>query len=337
MTADLPFEQIRRLDIGQTPKGAVKYYWLHIINNGIGEPVRVPIIVARGRHDGPVLGITAAIHGNELNGIPVIQRLFRELDMAALHGTIVGVLVMNVPGLLLEQRKFTDGTDLNRIAPGNQHGSVSEVYIYRIIERVLRHFNYLVDLHTASFGRINSWYIRADMSTAATARMARLQNPEIILHNRPNDGTFRGEASNLGIHAITLELRDPHVFQFDVIADALVGIRNILYDLGMLEGEIVCPANHTILCENSYWLYTDEGGILEVLPSVGSLVKQGQLLAEVRTIFGLLSKQFFAPDDGIVIGKSVNPINQTGSRILHLGINPREIPCVVEDDQQVFF
>ena len=337
MIGELPFEQIRRLDIGQTPKCSVKHYWLHIINNGIGEPVRVPIMVARGRYDGPTLGITAAIHGNELNGIPVIQRLFRELDIEHLHGTLVGVLVMNVPGLLLEQRKFNDGTDLNRIAPGNSHGSVSEVYIYRIIDRVLRQFNYLIDLHTASFGRVNSWYIRADMSVLETSRMARLQNPEIILHNPPNDGTFRGAANHLGIHAITLELRDPHVFQFDVIEDALVGIRNIMYDLQMLEGEILCPISQITLCERSYWMYTDEGGILEVFPQIGEYVKQGSLIAEVRTIFGKLNKKYYAPDDGVVIGKSINPINQTGSRIIHLGINPRDIRCVTEEGPQVFF
>ncbi|MCB0571247.1 MAG: succinylglutamate desuccinylase/aspartoacylase family protein [Phaeodactylibacter sp.] len=327
----ISIEQIRHLDIGQAPKGTIKYFWLHIINNGIGEPVRVPIIIARGRHDGPIMGITAAIHGNELNGIPVIQRLFRELDPEHLHGTLVGVLVVNVPGLLLEQRKFNDGTDLNRIAPGNNHGSVSEVYIYRIIDRVLRQFDYLIDLHTASFGRVNSWYVRADMSIAETSRMARLQNPEIILHNPPNDGTFRGAASHLGIHAITLELRDPHIFQFDIIEDALVGIRNVMYDLNMLEGEIFCPISTITLCDRSYWIYTDEGGILDVMPKVREMVQKDNLIAEVRTIFGKLSKQYFAPEDGVIIGKSINPINQTGSRILHLGINPREISWINEN------
>ena len=185
------------LNVSHTPKGTVRHYWLHIINNGIGEPVRLPVIVARGKKDGPTLGLTAAIHGNELNGIPVIQQLFRELDVEQLRGTVIGGLVMNVPGLLLEQRKFNDGADLNRIAPGNKEGNLSEVYIYRVIEKILKPLNYLVDLHTASFGRINSWYIRADMSTPETARMARLQNPDIILHNPPNDGTFRGAASNL--------------------------------------------------------------------------------------------------------------------------------------------
>ena len=332
-----PVEQKLELNINHTPKGAVRHYWLHIINNGIGEPVRLPVIVARGKKEGPTLGLTAAIHGNELNGIPVIQQLFRELDVEQLRGTVIGGLVMNVPGLLLEQRKFNDGTDLNRIAPGNKEGNLSEVYIYRVIEKILNPLNFLVDLHTASFGRVNSWYIRADMSSPETARMARLQNPDIILHNLPNDGTFRGAASNLGIHAITLELRDPHVFQSGVIEDALVGIRNILYDLDMLDGEILCPAVSTTLCERSYWIYTDEGGILEVLPKVRDLVKKGEAIAKVRTIFGKTSKEYYAPDDGVVIGKSVSPINQTGSRILHLGINPRQIPCITDDEREVYF
>ncbi|MCB0577712.1 MAG: succinylglutamate desuccinylase/aspartoacylase family protein, partial [Phaeodactylibacter sp.] len=275
--------------------------------------------------------------GNELNGIPVIQRLFRELDVEHLRGTVVGGLVMNVPGLLLEQRKFNDGTDLNRIAPGNEAGSLSEVYIYRVIDRILKPMNYLIDLHTASFGRVNSWYIRADMSTPETARMARLQNPDLILHNPPGDGTFRGAANGLGIHAITLELRDPHVFQSGVIEDALLGIRNVLCDLDMLDGEILCPTAHTTLCERSYWMYTDEGGILEVLPKVREIVPKGARIAVVRNIFGKVSREYFAPDDGIVIGKSISPINQTGSRILHLGINPRQIPCVTDDERDVYF
>lgn len=322
---EIPFEQTHQLDLSRIPRGESRHFWLHIINNGIGAPIKLPIIVARGAKDGPVLGLTAAIHGNELNGIPVLQRLFREIDPKQLRGTLVGGLVMNVPGLLLQQRKFNDGFDLNRIAPGQADGKVSQVYIYRIIEQLLRHFDYLIDLHTASRGRINSWYIRADMDTPATARMARLQNPDIILHNPPNDGTFRGAANDLGIHAITLELQDPHVFQNAVIKDGLQGIRNVLYDLGMIAGTPKIEVDQTTLCPNSYWIYTDEGGILEVIPDLRELVGKGQIIARVRDVFGRVVKTYEAPEPGIVIGKSVSPVNQTGSRILHLGLSPSKI------------
>lgn len=321
--------EIQRLNIKDTPRGTIRSYWLHLVNNGIGEPIRLPILVARGGQDGPVLGLTAAIHGNELNGIPVVQKLFEELDVEKLHGTVVGCLVTNVPGVLLDQRKFNDDTDLNRIAPGKANGDTSQLYMARLIERLMVPFQYHIDLHTASFGRINSYYVRTDMESDITARMARLQNSDIILNNTPLDGTFRGAATGLGIHSITLELKDPNLFQSDVIKDALVGVKNILFDLKMLEGTPVGPSEKTVLCDSSYWIYTDEGGILKVLPKIKQYVKQGEKIAEVRTIFGKVVKEYFAPEDGIVIGKSVNPINQSGSRILHLGLRPKELSGII--------
>lgn len=325
-----PAQHIRFLEVEQTPPGTIRRYWLHIANNGIGEPIRIPILVARGAHPGPVFGVTAAVHGNELNGIPVIQQLFGALDPATLRGTIVGVLAMNVPGVLRRERKFNDGEDLNRIAPGKPNGSDSQIYTYRLIDRIVSRLDYLIDLHTASNGRVNSFYVRADMSDPIASRMARLQSPQIIVHNPPDDKTIRGAAAVRGIPAITVELRDPNRFQKSVVEDGLEGVRNVLYDLKMIDGTPVCPLDETMLCEGSYWLYTDEGGLLETIPLVAQMVEKGEVVARVRTIFGEVTKEYTAPEDGIVVGRSVDPINQTGSRILHLGKRPRALPCVVE-------
>ncbi|MCA9538690.1 MAG: succinylglutamate desuccinylase/aspartoacylase family protein [Myxococcales bacterium] len=328
---DTSQRHIRFFDVGETNAGSISQNWLHVINNGIGEAIRLPVLVARGRHDGPVLGLTAAVHGNEINGIPIIQRLIRELDLEELRGAVVGVLAVNVPGLLLNQRVFNDGTDLNHVAPGKPDGNVSQVYVHRVLERIVRKFDFLIDLHTASFGRVNSFYVRADMAHEHTSRLARLQMPDIIVHNPPNDYTLRGAAAQLGIPAITAELRDPNIFQQDVIETAVTGLRNVLYDLGMLEGSVLCPIVDTVLCSGSYWLYTDEGGILEVRPEVTQMVKQFETIAEVFTVFGRPVREYRAPEDAIVIGRSVYPINQTGSRIVHLGKNPRQIPCIATD------
>jgi uncharacterized protein len=327
---DTAGEHVHHLDLGHTPRGTVGRYWLHLVNNRIGEPIRVPIVVVRGRHDGPVFGLTAAIHGNELNGISVIQELVSQIDVESLHGTVVGALVLNVPGLMREQREFDDGRDLNRLAPGRADGNTSEVYMHRIIERIIKTFEVHIDLHTASFGRLNSHYVRADMKDERTSRLARLQNPQIIVHNPANDTTLRGAADALGIASVTVELRDPHVIQRSVVGDGLLGIRNAMIDLSMVEGSILCPVEQTIVCPRSRWLYTDEGGILSVFPQVADRVAEGELVAEVRTIFGDVTKRYHAPADGVVVGRSVNPLNQTGSRIIHLGLEPESVPCVVE-------
>lgn len=311
---------IKELNVKLAAKGEISRYWLQIATDGMGVPIHIPIIVARGKKEGKILGLTAAIHGNELNGIPVVQRLFKELNVGELQGIIIGVPAINIPSLLRKKRRFIDGTDLNHIMPGKPDGNVSEVYAWRIVNRIIKEFDYLIDLHTASNGRVNSYYIRADMDDEKVHKMALLQNAQIIVHNPPSDGTLRGTADEMGIPAITLEVGNPNTFQKGLIRDGLTGIHNLLGYLGMTESEVEEYDEETILCKTSYWIYTDTGGIMTVYPNVTDFVKKGEVVATMRNIFGDLVKEYLAPEDGVVIGKSVSPINQTGGRILHLGI-----------------
>ena len=311
---------IDKIDIQVTPKGEIRHYWLKLISNGFGFPIHVPVMVARGIGDGPILGVTAAVHGNELNGISVIQRLFNEVDAMELRGTIVGIPVVNIPAFIRKKRRFNDGVDLNHIMPGKKDGNVSQVYAYRFVDRILKTFDFLLDLHTASTGRINSYYIRADMDQPIVRKMALLQNADIIVHNPPSDGTLRGAADDLNIPAITLEVGNPSTFQKRLIRSGVDGVHNVLCHLDMVDDEIVEIDRNTVICQSSKWIYTDTGGLLTVNAELRQLLKKGEKIAELRNVFGKKIKEYYAPEDGIVIGKSVSPVNQTGGRILHLGI-----------------
>ncbi len=315
---DIPI--IEQIDITKTPKGEIKYYWLKLISDGFGVPINVPVMVARGVGDGPVLGVTAAVHGNELNGISVIQRLFNEVDPTELRGTIVGIPVVNIPAFIRKKRRFNDGVDLNHIMPGKEDGNVSQVYAYRFMERVVKHVDYLLDLHTASTGRINSYYIRADMDQPIVKKLALLQNADIIVHNPPSDGTLRGAADDLNIPAITLEVGNPSTFQKRLIRSGVDGVHNVLCHLDMVDDEIAELDKETVICKSSKWIYTDTGGLLTINVDLRQIVEKGEKIAELRNVFGTRIKEYFAPEDGIVIGKSISPVNQTGGRILHLGI-----------------
>jgi predicted deacylase len=287
--------------------------------DALGQAIAAPVLVARARKSGPTVGITAAVHGNELNGISVIHRLFENIGARLKAGSVVGVVVANVPGLHGQQREFSDGVDLNDIFPGNARGNVSEIYAHRLLNRIVGRFDYLLDLHTASFGRLNSLYVRADMTNPWAARMAYLQNPQIILHNPPSDGTLRGAAMEMGIPAITVEIADPHRFQPKYIRSTLTGVSAVLADLGVFKKKVVKVGPSPLLCDRSYWMYTDRGGLLEVQPPLASMVHAGEVIARVRDAFGDVRAEYEAPEDGVVIGKSVNPVGQTGARILHLG------------------
>jgi predicted deacylase len=320
LAIDEKAEVIHDLKVEQAPRGEITCYWLQIVRDGMGVPIRIPVIVARGKKDGKVLGLTAAVHGNELNGIPVVQRVFKQINIDELEGTIVGVPVVNVPSLVRKQRRFIDGTDLNHIMPGKPNGTVSQVYAWRIVNRLVKEFDYLIDLHTASNGRVNSYYIRADMDNEVVRQMALLQNPQIVVHNPPSDGTLRGTADEMGIPAITLEVGNPNLFQKGLIRDGLTGIHNVLDYLGMIKGVVEEADEEIVICKSSYWIYADTGGIMTVHPKVTDRIKKGEVIATMRSVFGDLIKEYIAPEDGIVIGKSVNPITQTGGRILHVGI-----------------
>jgi len=311
---------INKFNLDDTPKGSIKFFWLKIVSDGFGCPISIPLMVARGKEDGPTLGLTAAVHGNELNGIPVIQRLFTEVDLNELRGTIIGIPAVNVPSFMRKKRRFNDGVDLNHIMPGKADGNVSQVYAYNFVDKIVKHFDFLIDLHTASFGRINSYYVRADMDQEATKELAILQNADIIVHNPPSDGTLRGAADELGIPAITVEVGNPSIYQKRLIRSGIVGIHNALCHLNMIDDEIEENDKETVICHHSYWLYTDSGGLLNIHAKLLDKLEKGQDIGIIRDIFGRKIKDYHAPQAGIVVGKSISPVNQSGGRILHLGI-----------------
>ena len=283
MKMDKEIKVINELNLEKVPTNSITRYWLELVEDGMGVPIKIPVIVAKGQETGKVVGLTAAVHGNELNGIPVIQRLFNEIEISELQGTVVGIPVLNTPSYLRKKRRFLDGVDLNHIMPGKENGTVSQVYAWRVVNKVIKNFNYLLDLHTASNGRVNSYYIRADMSDQTVRKMALLQNAQIIVHNPPSDGTLRGTADELGIPAITLEVGNPNLFQKGMIRDGLTGIHNLLGHIGITDCEVEEISDETVICQSSYWIYCDTGGLLTVHPSVTEIIEEGDKICLLYT------------------------------------------------------
>jgi predicted deacylase len=316
---DAPRE-VERLDLDELARGETHHLSLALVEDAAARVVRIPLLVAHGAAPGPVVGLTAALHGNELNGIRTIHRLFTRVEPQELSGTVVAVAVVNMPGFLSHRREYNDGRDLNRLMPGRADGTESQVYAHRFLDRVARHFEYLIDLHTASFGRINSLYVRVDMKSARSAQLARWLGAEIIVHNAGRDGTLRAAAAERGIPAVTVEIGDPQVLEQRKIRASRIGLRDVLENLGMLAPDSESAPGNSVECEGSYWLYTDAGGILEVIVKPTERVQAGQLVARLHDPWGRLLRRYFAPEDGIVVGCSTNPVAHTGARILHLGI-----------------
>lgn len=320
------------LILDEFENGDVHRIHLHLTDNSLGTPWRLPLIVIKGVEDGPVVGITAALHGNELNGISTIFKLIEEIDPTKLKGSLVLAPICNIPGYLNKRRHFSDSVDLNRIMPGKPKGKTSDLYAHYFTSKVISKFNYLLDLHTASYGRVNSLYIRADLENEETRTLAYLQNPQIIVQKYDEEGTLRGWANDNGIPSITIEIGNPSAFQHSLIDETLDGILNTLTHLEMIDGEVKdMVSNEAIVCDQSYWIYSKKGGIVDVLPKLADTVKKGDVIANVYDVFGQIREEVLADKNGVVIGKNINPNCDAGARILHLGVNiiepdPENIP-----------
>ena len=309
------------LRISSLKKGEVHRVQIHLSDNALGVPWRVPLIIIRGVEKGPTVGLTAALHGDELNGISTIYKLIEEINPKKLKGTIVMVPISNVPGYLMNQRLFSDNVDLNRIMPGNPEGNTSQLYAHYFITKIVSKFNYLLDLHTASHGRVNSLYIRADIENEETRTLAYLQNPQIIVKKFDVEGTLRSWANDNGIPAITIEIGNPNAFQHKLVDETLEGILNTLRFLEMIDGEIKDMVTDAYVCDHSYWIYSNRGGIVDVLPRLADEVKAGDVIAKVYDVFGQVKEEIKANRSGVVIGKNVRPNCDAGTRIVHLGVN----------------
>lgn len=324
--------QVEGLDLAHLGPGRHEC-WLHLVDSALGAPERLPLLVIRGHRPGPVVGLTAAVHGDEVNGIAVIHELMRKLDPEKLRGTVAALPVVNLPAFRRHDRLTPQGQDLNHNFPGVADGNDVQVYAYRLMTRFVAHLDVLIDLHTASRGRANCLYIRADMLQEDTARMAYLQRPQIILHNPANDQTLRGAAVERGVPAITVEVGNPSRFQREYIRRSVAGIRAVLAQRRMLPRRQMSFGPPPLICSESKWLYTDCGGLLTVFPDVTTTVREGEVIAEIVDPFGQRLRTFTAPFEGVVIGRAVDPVAHTGARILHLGrLADDHVPYVRRDE-----
>ncbi|MCB9554806.1 MAG: succinylglutamate desuccinylase/aspartoacylase family protein [Deltaproteobacteria bacterium] len=305
------------------PSGELSRRWVKLAEDPLGNPIGVPVLAIRGASAGKTLCVTAALHGNEVNGVRVVQQLLTAIAPQAVRGTLIGVPVVDVVALERHQRRFIDHEDLNRLFPGDPRGNRSKRFVALLFERLLRRCDAIVDLHSASFGRINSLYVRADLKQPQLARLAASVGADIILHSPPvgpGAHTLRAEAKRRKMTALTIELGDPQVFQPKIIARGVAATLRIANQLGLIATAPPWNGPKAIICRRSFWIYTDGGGFLELQTSLGQRVARGQRIATQFDAFGRQTRSYFAPQAGVVIGQSSNPVNMSGGRIIHLGI-----------------
>lgn len=302
-----------------------------------GVPVSTPVLVVNGAFPGPTLCLTAAVHGDELNGIEIVRRVLHEIDPQKLSGAVIGVPIVNVQGFRRGSRYLPDRRDLNRYFPGNSNGSAAARIAHSLITNIIVHCDALVDLHTGSFERANLPQIRADLRNRDVVTLTLGFGSMVVLHSEPIIGTLRHASTLAGIPAVTVEAGGPSQLELAEVKQGVKGIKILLTTLGMVK-KIRLWADPEPVYYRSSWVRVNNGGILLSDVSLGSTVRKGDLLGTITDPMNNARTELRSPYAGRIIGMARNQVVMPGFAAFHVGIQTDRVgietdPVTVEEPE----
>lgn len=296
----------------------------------VGADLSVPVWVSNGAKRGPVLCLTAAIHGDELNGIEVVRRIVHSIAPERLSGVLIGVPIVNMAGFSRGSRYLPDRRDLNRFFPGNPNGSAASRIAYSFFHDVISHCGALVDFHTGSLDRANLPQVRGDLRIPAVVELTRGFGNTTVLHSPGAPGMLRTAAAEIGIPAVTFELGAPIRLQPEEIEHGVKAIETLLDRRGMINQLRVWKGPQPVYYD-SRWIRVAASGMLFTEVELGQAVAKGQRLGRVVDPLEEGEEvEIRAPFAGRVLGKALNQIVLPGFAAFHIGVATSEARAVQE-------
>ena len=282
-----------------------------------GATESLPVKVINGRSAGPNIWLSAAIHGDELNGIQIIRRVIKELDAKNLRGAVIAVPIVNPLGFIIQSRYLPDRRDLNRSFPGSRRGSTASRLAYLFMDQVVGQCTVGIDLHTATNHRKNLPQIRANLDDPTTLRLARAFGAPVSIHARLRDGSLRQAAVERGKTMLLYEAGQAHRFDDDAIETGVAGVLRTLRAMGMIDARLP-RVRPTRLIRRTRWVRARRGGIAELEVDLGEHVTTGQTVASISDAFGTRPTQVRASETGWVIAESLRPLVNSGDGLVHI-------------------
>ncbi|MFI4898200.1 MAG: succinylglutamate desuccinylase/aspartoacylase family protein [Phycisphaerales bacterium JB059] len=290
---------------------------LHLSTSSSGVEIRIPVFVWRGREPGPRVFVSAAVHGDEINGAGAIREIIVSRPFEVVRGDLLLVPVVNIMGFDQHARYMPDRRDLNRSFPGSAGGSMASRTARAVFDAIVGPCDYGIDLHTAAVRRTNFPNVRADMENPVLANLARAFGTELIVSGKGPVGSLRRSACDAGKPPLILEAGEVWKVEPAVVEYAVRGIKNCLVHLGMVEGEVKRPA-YQIVVDTTKWLRAEHGGFLQFHVAPGDIVEAGEALATNTSLTGERHNVIEAPRDGVVLGMTTLPSVAPGDPVCHL-------------------
>jgi len=282
--------------------------------------IEIPIIIERAKIPGPTILITAAIHGDEINGVEIVRQLIARKINKPKKGTIICIPILNIFGFLNSHRAFPDGRDLNRSFPGTRRGSLASRVAYHFTNEILPHADYCLDFHTGGASRFNAAQIRIKPGDKNLLALAKVFNAPFTVYSNNLKKTYRSTCDKLGIPILLFEGGKSLESNKQTVSYGVRGMVRFLDYLGMLDTKfkVTIPLNKTVIIEKTKWLRAHKSGLFHLKTKCNSLVEKSDLLATITDPYGKMRFKVLAPNKGYIINVNQAPIVHQGDAVFHI-------------------
>ncbi len=293
-------------------------------------PMTMPLHVIRGKKDGPTLFVTAAIHGDELNGVEIIRRLLALRILQKMRGTLLVVPIVNIYGALARSRYLPDRRDLNRSFPGSGSGSIAARVASTLFKSIITKSDFGIDLHTGALHLSNLPQVRANVLHPLANQMGRIFGVPVLIHSPMRDGSLREAANEHDIPILVYEAGEALRLEETAIRTGLKGILNVMRGLGMLSTRQHRRMSDPFVAHSTKWHRAPESGLFQLGSKLGAKVLKGE---QVGSVHDPITGAFFpvvAKVDGVVIGKTAIPLVHEGDAIFNVARFEEDLDDVAE-------
>ncbi len=282
--------------------------------------IEIPIIIERAKIPGPTVLITAAIHGDEINGVEIVRQLIARKINKPKKGTIICIPILNIFGFLNASRDFPDGRDLNRRFPGTRTGSLASRVAYHFTKKILPHADYCLDFHTGGASRFNAAQVRIKPDDPSLLQLAKIFNAPFTIHSRNIKKSYRALCGTKGIPIILFEGGKSLDSNRQIIRYGVQGVIRFLNHLDMLDLKYKVPEakETTVIIEKSRWIRAQKSGLLHLKVKCNKKVEKGEILATITDPYGKMRFKVLAPNDGFILNVNQAPIVHQGDAIFHI-------------------
>ena len=298
--------------------GSQKEISLRIARLPTHTTIELPVYVFRGLKPGPVLLLTAGMHGDETNGIEIVRRLIQSKSIYPDAGCVIAIPIVNIYGFIQHARYLPDGKDLNRSFPGNKQGSLARRVAWAVMNDIMPLVDYGVDFHTGGANVSNYPQIRCELKYEKNRTLADLFKAPITLNSTMIEKSFRKAAHKNGKHILVYEGGESMRFDEFAIQQAINGTLRLMNGLEMISSSP--PQDiRTIQISTSKWIRAKYSGLLHSQIKPGDFIKTNQQIGIITDPFGESSYKVKSSESGYVIGLNFTPVLNAGDAIVHLG------------------